>query len=200
MTITNGYCTVEQLMRNVQISAGDYEDINPLEKVIEGVSGWVDAHCHRQFYETTEARYFTAEEPDYIRVDDLLSVSELATDDLGTGTWSTTWDSSYYTLAPYNAASKLQPYSIVEITPQSIYTFQKYRKGIKITGSWGWVFNSECPHDVREACILQAARVFKRAEAVFGVQGTNAIGQSFISSVPVDNDVKGFLENFVKRF
>lgn len=199
MTITNGYCTLAELKVRLQIETSDTTEDTRLEQVVMVSSRAIDAYCNRVFYTTTEARYFTAESGSQVFVDDLTSVSELATDNSGQGTYETTWDSSYYHLYPYNAAGKEEPYSAINVSPLSIYGFPVYPKAIKITGNWGWVFTT-APKPIQEACILMSARLYQRKSAVFGVQGTNALGSTTIGSIPIDNDIKMLLSRFVKRY
>jgi hypothetical protein len=199
MTITNGYCTLAELRTRLQFETGVTAEDTRLEQVVEDASRWIDDHCNRSFYTTTEARYFTADSPGRVFVDDLVSVSSFATDESGPGTYGTVWNSTYYNLCPYNAAGKKEPYNEIEISHLSIYTLPTYYKAIKITGNWGWVFTT-APGPIKEACLLMSARLYQRKSAVFGVQGTNALGSTSIGEIPIDNDVRSLLARYVKRY
>lgn len=199
MTITNGYCTLAEIRAQLGFVATDTTQDTRLEIAVEVASRAIDDHCNRVFYATTEARYFTAESSIEVFVDDLLSISELETDSTGLGSYDTTWDSTYYHLYPYNAQSKKQPYSTVKVSNLSTYYFPTSPKSVKITGSWGWFFTSTA-RPIHDACLLWSARLYTRKEAIFGVQGTNAIGANTIGSVPLDPDIKQLLSPYVKRY
>ena len=199
MTISNGYCTLAELRARLQFETADTTEDTRLEEVVESASRWIDNYCNRFFYTTTEARYFTAESSKMVWVDDLVSATELATDDTGTGVYSNVWDSTYYYLYPYNSSGKKEPYNGLQVSPLSIYNYPTYPHAIKITGAWGWAFTT-APEAIKEACLLMAARLYQRKSAVFGVQGANALGSTSISSIPVDNDVKTLLARYIKRY
>ena len=76
-------------------------------------------------------------------------------------------------------------------TPEGNYSFPVgIRKGVKIAGSWGYA--TLVPAQVREACLIQAARVFKRKDAPFGVTGIADLGELRMIS-KLDPDVEAML-------
>jgi hypothetical protein len=162
-----------------------------MEDIIEAASRWIDQYTGRVFYATSEARYFTAESSVMVRITDLLSVTTLKTDDDGDRTYETTWASTDYDLMPYNDV----PYQWIEAAPNGVNLFTGMRRGVEINGSWGYA--STAPHAVREACLLYAARLYKRKDAVLGVAGPSAMGQ-IVVPVPSDKDVERLLSSFVR--
>jgi hypothetical protein len=54
------------------------------------------------------------------------------------------------------------------------------------------------PEAVREACLLLAARLWNRKDAVFGVKGPSQFGQ-VVEKVPDDPDVVGLLIEYRRR-
>lgn len=179
MTISNGYCTLAELKARLGIDSGDLTDDAVLEAVIEGVSRFIDDICGRRFYTTTsdETRYYSAEDGSVLDVDDLASLTTLATDHDGDGVYETTWDSDDYVLEPYNAALDGRPYTRIRVAPGGRYGFPTTRRGVKIVGKFGW---STVPKPVCEAAILLSARLFKRKDAVFGVTGSAEMGQMMV--------------------
>lgn len=176
--------------------AGDGFDDGALESVIEAASRHIDALTGRQFYtSTSEARVFTADDNYVVFVDDLLSVDSLKTDDDGDRAYSTTWGMDDYDLCPANAAAKGLPYRWIETTPNSDYYFPMARRAVQVTGTWG--YSSSVDHRVKEACLLLAARVFKRKDAPFGSAGTPNLGDMRVLFAD-DTEVKGLLSGLMR--
>jgi hypothetical protein len=63
---------------------------------------------------------------------------------------------------------------------------------VSVTGVWGY---PSIPDDVREACVLLAARGFARYNAALGVVG---FGDMALQVRAVDPDVRDFLNRYVK--
>lgn len=180
MTVVNGYCTLDELKARLDISTTDTADDTKLEVIIQAASRAIDAKTGRRFYATTadETRYYTAEADDVVFTDEIISVTSLLTDDDGTRAYATTWASTDYELEPVNAALDGKPYTRIELAPYSPYTFPEgVRRGIQITGIFGFCTAEAHPDVVREACLIQSARLFKRKDAPFGVVGSPELGQ-----------------------
>ena len=166
--------------------AGDVFDDDTLEQVIEAASRWIDAHTGRRFYAATETRYYTAGVSDWLAVDDLLSVDSLKTDSGGGRTYSTTWATTDYDLFPLNAT----PSTMIATAPAGTQSFPMLARSVQITGSFG--YSSTAPAQVREACLLMSARLFKRKDAPFGIAGFPALGE--VRNIrPEDGDVLALL-------
>lgn len=173
MSIANGYCTLAELKAYLDIDPGDVDDDTMLEACVEAASRAIDVHCGRWFYTTSadETRCYTAEDADLLRPDDLVSITSLYTDDDGDGTFETEWTTSDYYLEPYNAALHGEPYTAIRAVEQA---FPLLRRAVRITGKFGW---PAVPPDIRQAALLQSARLFKRKDALFGVMGSAEMGQ-----------------------
>lgn len=194
MTITNGYCTLAEFYERYTALEPE-EDANrdaKIEDHIEAASRWIDRYCGRTFYAVDEARYFTAECETSCNVRDLLTVTTLKTDENGDRTYETTWNDTDYDLLPYNDS----PYQWLETTPNGLYLFSLYRRGVEIDGTWG--YTATTPPDVNEACLMQASRLYAREKTVLGVSGATALGTTTVR-VPKDEDITGLLEAFVKK-
>lgn len=192
MALTNAYCTLAQLQARLTIE--DTADDNTLEEVITAVSRLIDTYCRRRFYAATETRYYTPARSDSCRVFDLLSVTALATDTAGDRTWSTTWATTDYDLLPLNAALDGEPYTMIETAPNGRYAFPRSPKSLQIAGSFGYAATT--PALVREATLLQAARLFKRKDSPFGVMGSPELGMMRISRL--DPDVQQLLRSLIR--
>lgn len=185
------YATVSELKARIGIDAGDRVDDATLEQVLGAVSVGIDNYCNRRFEQVEEARTFSPRRVDRVLIDDCASVSEVATDD-GSRAYATVWAQSDFDLLPENAAPR-EPYAEIAISPLGNYTFPIIRKGLLVTGTWGW---PTLPDPIHEACLLQAARVFKRKDSPFGITGTPEYGQMRLGRF--DPDVAWLLEPYRK--
>lgn len=172
------YATMTELKARLDIT--DSTDDDMLDNALAAASRWIDQYCGRRFDYTTETRYYTAEEGDLIRVDDLVSVTTLSCDEDEDRTYETTWTTDDYDLLPYNAALENRPYTQLEVSPTGSYYFPTGVKGVKVVGVFGW---PTIPGPVKEACLLLSAGLFKRKDAVFGVLGTVDTGMVRIAGL-----------------
>lgn len=173
-------------------------DDNAIERVITAVSRAIDKKCNRFFYKNSvaEVRYYTAEFANLLMdIDDIVSVSELATDEDGDRTYERTWSATDYDLEPYNAALHDDPYTRISLPAQGRYAFPRnVSKGVKLTGIFGY---PAVPTPVAEATLLQVMRLFKRKDALFGVIGSAEMGH-MTAIVKLDPDVVLLLDNYRK--
>jgi hypothetical protein len=142
----------------------------------------VEQICERVFYRSqSEARTFVPCDKyvlDLPEFNDLVSVTAVATDTTGDGTFETSWASSDYQLLPHNTSGpEAKPYTKVKAVgsysfPIPTTTLARDDR-VQITGVWGW---SKVPYSVREASLILAADYFKLKDAPFGVAGLGEFG------------------------
>lgn len=192
------YVPVDDLKRHLSVTSSDW-DVK-LGETLDAVKAWIDAYCCRSFDQTTEERLFDTENRRVLTLgvrNDLVSVDTLATDTNGDGTHDTTWATSDYQLLPINPTGPEQrPYSEVRAVGSNLFpspTWTGRRGLVSVTGTWGW---PEVPEPVREATLIQAARVFKRREAPEGVLGFDQFGTVRVSGRP-DPDVQQQLADYI---
>lgn len=188
----SSYATVGEL--KARIGIGDSIDDATLAAVLEAVSRGIDNHCGRFFYQTAAgtARTYTPKNGVSVLIDDCVSLSAVAADHDGDRTYEETWQTTDYDLLPENAAADGLPYWELAITPNGSYTLPAgVRKGLKLTGVWGW---PAAPDPVKEACLIQASRVFKRKDSPFGITGSPELGQMRLGRF--DPDVAWLLEPY----
>ena len=195
--LTNGYATVAQVKGAdvLNFSTTAHDEI--LETIIEAVSRLIDNATARQFYSSTETRYYTAEDNYSLDVDDIASASGITieTDLNGDGVYEYTWASTDYALGGYNDLAKGWPYTSIETTPQGLYTFSKQRKGNKITAPYGW---AAAPKTINLACIMQSNRAYKRFDTALGVAGSSAMGAITLSIPGLDPDVEQLIRPYMR--
>lgn len=178
MAITAGYCTLAEIREHI----GDPDGSNDLklENVVTSVSRWIDTHCERHFWQTSAGtvRVFDTCDDRLLRLgpyNDIVTLTALKTDDDKDGVFETTWAAGDYQLLPLNpaAAPETWPYRRVRAVASRVFPWVTGtgREGlIQITGTWGW---PAIPATVKEACLIQAAQIFRRKDAPQGVLGFN---------------------------
>ena len=205
MTITNGYATLAEFRARLDGSGSvtwTEEDDAMHETAIEAASRWVDKYTGRRFYESAEqARYYEPEFGHTATVDDLLSVTTIETDDGANGTY-TAWTASDFDLAPYNAPAHDEPYSYIEVANGGTKGLPvDTRKGLKVTGVWGYCTAANRPEDIKQAAILIALRLWKRKDAIFGVAGAPALGVTIVQAkIEADGDVMALLDPYKRAY
>lgn len=169
------YASVPEL--NARLGAPDDTDDEKMELILHAISRSLDSICHTRFYTTAsdETRYYTSRFDDVLFVaDDVLSITTLKTDNDGDRTYGYTWATTDYDLMPSNASLDDEPYTHIEVTPNGDYSFPSVRKGVQIVGKFG--YSESAPHEVREAVLLLATKLFRRKDIPFGVAGSTDLG------------------------
>lgn len=178
MALTNSYASRSALKTRLGLT--DTNDDAVIDAVLGAVSRWIEQFTGRWFFPKVQTRYYTAVQSGRLLVDDLLSVTSLATDADGDRTYEDTWTATDYDLDPANAANETppEPYTEIAVTPDGDYTFPvRVARGVKIAGSWGY-------YDVRvtsSATLAEALDISETAVDVsdgtqFGVGQTILIG------------------------
>lgn len=198
MAVTNAYCTVAQLRTHFGDS-GSSLSTELLERAINATSRAIDKFCGRRFWIDTNVaiRVYRPELDDLAWIDDIATTTGLIikTDGDNDGTYETTWATTDYELQPLNADANGQAYAWTRIAAVDRYLFPTTGKvaPLQITAKFGW---SAIPDEVEQACILRAAAVFKRKEAVEGVASFEGVGVIRINRK--DADVYELLYPFAK--
>jgi len=195
VAITNGYATLAELKARMGVPVSDTADDAIMEAVIEAASRMIDKFCNRVFYSTAgQVRYFTPATEVLTFTDDLQSVTAVATDRNLDRTWSNVIPAADFELGPLNNLSLGFPYTEIRMKPLAGESFDLGMEMVKVTGTWGF---ASVPDAVNEACLITAARYFKRKDAPFGVAGGGEVGQS-VALRAVDPDASVLLAPFRK--
>lgn len=172
------YVTAADLKAYLRI--GDTVDDAQLAFAISAASRAVDRCTNRQFglVAAPEQRAYTARidrarRKYVVTVDDFMTVTGLL---VTVDTPPTT-----YTLKPSNADAVGKPWTEIVLDGGSCV-----EDAVKVTARWGW---TTVPVAVQQATLLQAARLFKRRDAAFGVAGSPELGSELRLLDKVDPDV-----------
>ena len=196
MALINAYCTLSDLKTSLGID--DIQDDTSLEAAIMAASRMVDDYTGRFFYKdgTTGApvtRYYTAQDWWTTNVDDIIYISEIATDDNFDQLYTTVWASDDYMVEPVNNPRRGWPWTRLLAIGSYIFPYN-LPQSVRVKGVWGW---SAVPHEVAMATKLQAARLFIRRQSPFGIAGSPDIGTVRLGS-RLDPDVEVLLRPFRK--
>ena len=159
------------------------------------VGGW-----DNYFYPTTDSqtRYFDGSGEEIQYIDPMVSLTSVAVSDSGRAVSDyTTWtnDSDFF-VSPYNHASLGMPIMslVIDNDSGSKGTWGKTRKGVKVTGVFGWSLTP--PADVEQACKIQAVRFFMRSKQGYQDAAANpSMGEMYYMK-ELDPDVKMLLQRY----
>jgi hypothetical protein len=201
MAITNGYATLAEVKASLRIT--DTVDDTLLELAIESASRSIDEFAGRVFYSQGSAvRFFAAESSDFVAIDDLISITELATSSGSNNTFDLVWTGYNsgspvdYQLEPLNNSSAtdgvVQP--VTGIRSRITYAFPTLGDIalVRVTGTWGW---SAVPTAIKQATVIQAARYFKRNDSPLGVLSAPDLGYIRVGS-RLDPDVEMMISGY----
>lgn len=156
----NLYASVAELKDRLGIVDSDRDFA--LDRCLESASRWIDRTLGTRFYHalTPEVRYYTMSSCAWrIDLDDLLSITELATDANSDGTYETVWTlNTDYRLGPVNAPLKGEPYRWIEkVWYTGRFSFPAYDRAVRVTSStFGWCALANCPPGIRELALAVA--------------------------------------------
>jgi hypothetical protein len=194
MAIVNGYCTLAEIKASARIT--DDVDNALLELAVESASRMVDSYTQRYFYNAgTATRIFAPQDSYVTEIDDLVSLSVLQTSD--GDSFGTTWAAKDYQLEPLNGVvDGLTGYPSTRIRAVDDFIFNMLdgEATVRITGVWGW---SAVPVAVKQATVIQAARIFKRNDSPLGIAGFGEMGAVRVG-VQLDPDVKHLIDSYKK--
>jgi hypothetical protein len=204
MPIVHGYCELDELVD--WNSATQAASVANLERAINAASRGIDQYCQRHFFQDGTALVPVARPlpaPCNPRVLEFGAFNDLAsatvtvkTDETGDGVFETTWAASDYELQPINPSSGPEPRPFTSIMatggrwfPAGAWTGRSAR--VEVTGVWGW---PAVPDAITQACLILAARVYKRKDSPDGVSNWGDFGVIRVGRT--DPDVVALLDPY----
>jgi hypothetical protein len=193
------YATLAELKASLGIT--DNTDNTALESVLDSADELINNYVDTKvgFGRTSsQTRYYTADRFDFVLTDPIVSISQLATDVNGDGTYSQTWTSNDYILAPRNAALDNRPYTEIDTSPFSNadYNFPVGYLEVKVTGIFGW---PSVPAAVKQAALIQAGAIWASRTAPFGAVGSESLGGVLRMSAALHPEARALLEAYRLR-
>jgi hypothetical protein len=194
LAITNGYATLAEVKAALRIT--DSIDDTLLEMAVESASRLIDGFASRQFYSSgTAVRYFVAQDDFVVEVDDLASGTvTIQTASDADGIFDTTWDTDDYQLEPLNQVLDGIPWVFTSIRAVGDYLWpiSGGEALVKVTGTFGWPY---LPITIKQACIIQASRIYKRLDSPMGIVGFGDLGAISVSN-QLDPDVAQLVQPY----
>jgi hypothetical protein len=187
LAITNGYATLAEVKAALRIT--DAVDDTLLEMAVESASRLIDGYASRIFYSSgTATRYYVGQDDFNVEVDDLANGTvtiTTATD--ADGVFDTVWKTTDYQLEPLNGVLDgiAWPYTNIRAVGDYLWPITGGEALIKVQGTFGWPYT---PIAIKQACIIQSSRIYKRLDSPLGVAGFGDLGAIRVSR-DLDPDV-----------
>ena len=164
-----------------------------LELSIEAASREIDGYCERVFYNAgTATRSYVPVVHDFVDIDHCTTVTKVETFD-GT-VWNELAVTDYQVEPLNNVAGGVQiPKNKVRPLVGTWLPVIGGDATVRVTGVWGW---AAVPTAVKQACVLLAARHFKRYDSPLGVAGFGDLGAIRVGRV--DPDVQALLAPYMR--
>lgn len=165
--ISNAYATLAEYKYWIAsrgqagVVTADVPDDDMIEKLLEGVSRYIDRRTGRRFYlnSVDETRYYTPEETESVKVDDLAEITSVSVDYSGSRSY-TALTTSEYDPYPDNAPLDNMPYTSLISNPVNTGAyFPTIRRGVKIVGKFGW---PSVPMDIKEITLAITQSIYAR--------------------------------------
>jgi hypothetical protein len=217
--MTTAYATNLEVQNAIQLTAPSDTDNAVITAVVLAASNAIDRFCCRLdgFIApvTATARTYAGSGKPYQLIDECASVTTVAVKDAVTDTayvaWVVNTDYIPFTGDPEFPDFNHTPYTGLMIAPNSAYsifisgTYTTGRGGfardysivsrglptVQVTAKWGYA--TTVPEAVKEACIIQTARWFKRGQGAFSdALATGSLGDLQYRRV-LDLDVRDLL-------
>lgn len=193
MAIGDSYITSDELKAYASnITDAEHDPI--IAAILPAASRAIERWCGRQFNDagSASARVYTPISPDLVFVDDFSTTTGLIvkTDTTADATYATTISSSYYTVEPLNGVIDGRPgYPYRRIAVHSGESMPMPAAGppsVQVTARWGW---AAVPADVKQACLIEATRMFRRMFTPDGLLAETTAGVAgYAVRVPTDLD------------
>jgi hypothetical protein len=194
MAIVNGYCSLAEVKASARITDG--VDDTLLELAVESASRLVDSYTQRYFYNAgTATRLFVPQDSYVTELDDLITLTTLETSD--GDNFGTTWAAKDYQLEPLNGVVDgltSHPATRVRAVDDFLFNVLDGEATVRVAGVWGW---SAVPTAIKQATVIQAARIFKRNDSPTGIVGFGEMGAVRVGA-QLDPDVKHLIEPYRK--
>ena len=193
------YATLAELKSSLAIT--DSTDDTPLQSCLDAADQLINNYVDTKVgfgVTSSQTRYYTATRWDFVLTDPIVTVTALATDINGDGTYSQAWTSNDYVLAPRNAALNSRPYTEIDTSPFSnaVLNFPTGYLEVKVTGTFGW---PSVPAAVKQASLIQAGAIFASRTAPFGAVGGEALGGVIRMSAALHPEARALLDAYRLR-
>ena len=187
------YATVNELKGYLSIGTADVIDDSQLTDALTSATDLIDGYCGRSFTEAGTAvtdRVYAASASCYVPIDDAAEVTTVATSTALDGTYDYEWDDADWQAEPLNGIVGGRAWPVTTIRAVGSQRFSVGSiASVQVSGRFGW---TAVPSSVKQACLIQSARLFKRANSPVGIAGGPETGLMRVTG-SVDTDVQRLL-------
>ena len=187
MSLTNAYCTLNQVKASLRIPVSDTVDDALLTLAINAASRDIDQATERQFFSASATRIYTPRDSYITDTDDIVSITSIKTSTAADSIFDTTWTATDYQLEPLNgiAGGMAVPFNSIRAVGDFTFPISGQEATVQVTGVFGF---SAVPVAIEQATVLLASRIFKRNDSPGGVMGFGDIGVVRVSRIDPDID------------
>ena len=200
------YASLAELKGFIGIPALDVADDATLTLALDAASQQVDWFCDRTFTDddTPTVRLYEvpAGSTGTLTIDPISTTTGLVvkTDDNNDGTFETTWTlDTDFRLEPINATAAGVPWDRLVALGTRWFPRLAYRPGVQVTARFGWPAGA-APSSVKQATLLQAALLWKRKDAPFGVAGSVEFGSEIRLLAKLDPNAQDLLRPYRRQW
>lgn len=189
------YPTVQALRSRVGLDADDTSEDFELHGACFAASRMLENYCQRVFWRgASESRTFVPRDGYRVKLgpfNDFVTVTALATDASGDGTFETVWSTGDYQLLPHNpaAAPERRPYTEIKALrrtfPLPCVPLARDDR-VQVTGVPGW---PQIPYGVRLSGLISAAELFKGRSTFESQMGYDEMAQFVMRRNPMAIDL-----------
>lgn len=186
------YVDIMWLKSDMDISDDDSNSL--LQLAIDAASAFIDQYTGRSFTaETAATKYFYPTSPTVLNLSpDIRTITTVHVDTQGNGGYATALtNGTHFLPMPLNPLPDAGIYTSLSILGNSSLSFGVNQR-VRVVGDWGYVVGGQAPAAIQKACLIQAARLFKRREAPFGILQNTDLG-TFTRMSKLDPDVQMLL-------
>lgn len=194
------YATLTELKDSLNIS--DATDDTALTAALTSASAWIDGYCGRTFGTasgTATRDYVPTGMYEPLYIDDCTTVVSVKVDDDLDRTFATTLTTADWQAEPVNTETDGLAYPYIRLRPiqDGYWPIYNRQATVRVEATYGW---AAVPAPVKNAAILQAARLFARSGAPLGVLGFGDAGTVRVSRF-ADPDVEMLLAPYkIRRY
>lgn len=194
------YATLAELRDWVGIPVADTADDAKLTLALAAAEAEIDAYCGRApggfgIDGAVVDRDYTPVTDGLVDVDPIATLTGLVvkTDDNDDGTFETTWTvGTDFRVEPTNAAAEGVPWTRIVAAGSKVFpTRNRYFPGVRVTAKYGWP--TAVPPPVKQATLIQAAFLWGRKDARFGVAGSPEFGNELRVESALDRTAQALL-------
>lgn len=208
------YGTLAELKAEMQKT--DTGDDTILQVLLDDATVAINNLCHRPdgfvAHATATTRTFAGQGRAWLYIDECAAIDAVSVKDSPTDTTYVLWvQGTDYTFASgdprfpdFNCVAKGQPYTFLLILPEGEYS--TFLNGaytddddcthrvptVQVTAHWGYA--TVCPSSIRRACLIQAARWYKKMQSAGADTGANANLGTLTYGRILDGDIEALLK------